>query len=155
VEASFPAKPRIAVCGEPRRDQCVNKRADMVSRFFRHPFVKAADLIKEFIYGALPIKEFPDVDAGGVQTKTTKTNSRIGVEEHGPVVKLFPERDEGVGYGLITVLHRSSLPPLRNGWHDREERVKRTHKAYSNLRARCCLALSVRKRRTAPLTLVM
>jgi hypothetical protein len=107
VGASFPVKPRIAVPGEPLCDQCVNKRADMVSRLFMHPFVKAADLSKEFIYGVLPVKELPHADAGWVQAKTTKTITGIGVEENGPVIKLLSEHDERVGLGSFVVFHCS------------------------------------------------
>ena len=105
----FPVRPRIAARGEPLRNQCINKRVDMLSRFVRHPFVKAADLIKEFIYGVLPIKLFPQVSAGGVQAKTTETKTGIGVEENGPIVKLLPEHDYRVGYRFFIVLHANIL----------------------------------------------
>jgi len=62
-------------------------------------------LFNEGIQGVLPVKELPQVDARGVQAKTM-TGSRV--EEHGPVVKLLPEYDVRVGYGLITIFQGST-----------------------------------------------
>jgi hypothetical protein len=109
VGASFPGKPSNAIRGKPLTYKCINKRADMLSRFFRHSFVKAAHLIKKLTYGVLPIKELPDAHAGRVQTKASKTKRGIGVEKHGPIVKLLPEHDPGVGYGCLIAFQGMSL----------------------------------------------
>jgi hypothetical protein len=71
----------------------------MVSRIFGHAFSKVADLHEEVIYGAFSIEELPHINAGRAQAKTV---ARIGVKENSPVVKLFPEYDERVGYRSFT-----------------------------------------------------
>jgi hypothetical protein len=77
----------------------------MVCCFLRHVFNPAADILEEIICGALPVKEFPQVDTDGAQAKTV---TGVGVEEDGPVVKLLPEHDQWVGYGSFSVLHDTS-----------------------------------------------
>jgi hypothetical protein len=57
----------------------------------------------------LSVKNLPQVNAGGIQAKTT---SGIGVEENGPVVKLLPERDSRVGPGLFIGCHGSAAFPF-------------------------------------------
>ena len=57
----------------------------------------------------LSVKELPEVDPGRVQAKTM---TGIGVERDGPVVKLLPEYDEGIGYGSFIVCQGSILPFL-------------------------------------------
>jgi hypothetical protein len=54
-----------------------------------------------------PVKELPQIDARGIQTKTM---TGIGVEENGPVVKLLPEDDLRVGYGFFIVFHGMTSP---------------------------------------------
>jgi hypothetical protein len=108
----FPVRPRIAVSGEPLRDQCINKHPDMFSRVLGHVFGMVAELLKEVIYGVLPVKELPHEDARGVQAKTSETKTCIGIEENGPVVKLLPKHDERVGYGFFSVFHRTDTGSL-------------------------------------------
>jgi hypothetical protein len=88
---------RTAVTGEAFRDQCINEHADMLSRVLGHVFGVVAKLLKEVIYGVPPVKERPQMNAGGVQAKTAETIAGIGVEKNGPVVELLPEDDVWVG----------------------------------------------------------
>jgi hypothetical protein len=104
VGTFFPVRPRIAMRGEPLRDQCINKHPDIVSRVLGYAVRMVAELLKEVIHGVLPVKELPQINAGGVEAKTGETMTGIGVEENGPVVKLLPEHDVRVGYGFVTVL---------------------------------------------------
>jgi hypothetical protein len=60
----------------------------MVSRFFWHAFSTVANFFKEGIEVVLPVKKLPQVYPGRAQAKAVH---RIGIEEHGPVVKLLPE----------------------------------------------------------------
>jgi hypothetical protein len=62
---------------------------------------------EQVINRMLPVKEFPQINADGVQAKTT---AGIGVEEDCPVVKLFPEHDERVAYRFVSVVQGSILP---------------------------------------------
>ena len=103
-------------------NQFINKHPDMLSRVLRHAFGMVAELLKEVIYGVLPVKELPHEDAGGVQAKTTETKRAIGVEENGPVVKLLPEHDVRVGYGFFTVFHRTDTGSLRFKQYSCQER---------------------------------
>jgi hypothetical protein len=64
---------------------------------------------EQVINRMLPVKEFPQINADGVQAKTT---AGIGVEEDCPVVKLFPEHDERVGNWCFTAFH--GRIPLRS-----------------------------------------
>jgi hypothetical protein len=86
-------------------DQCVDKRTDVLSRFFRNGFVQVGHLDKEFVYGALPVEQLPKADAGGVQAEAGKTELGIGIEKNGPVVKLLPEDDAWIGEGPVVFLH--------------------------------------------------
>jgi hypothetical protein len=106
VATFFPVSPFIAVPGKPLCNQCINKCADLISGFFRHAFGKAADLIKETIYGVLPVQELPQVYARRAQAKAM---TGIGVEENGPVVKLLPEHDVRVGYGFFAAMGHKRL----------------------------------------------
>ena len=94
--ASFPVKSRVAVRGKPLRDQCIGKYPDMLSSVLGHAVGMAAQLLKKVIYGVLPVKEFPQIDAGRVEAKTSEAKSGIGVEEHRPVVKFLTEYDQGI-----------------------------------------------------------
>jgi len=68
-----------------------------------------------------PVKKFPHVNAGRVQTKAM---AGIGIEENGPIVELFPEDDMKVGYWPSIIFHVSPsrvsiyaapLPELQSG----------------------------------------
>ncbi len=98
--------PTVVERGEVFRNECLNKCDDVISSFFRHAFVQAAHLIKQFIYGVLPIEQLPCPDAGGVQAETM---TGITVKQNRPVVKLFPQYDPGVGYGFIIFVQGSTL----------------------------------------------
>ena len=101
--------PGVVESCEPLRNQCINKYPDMISGFFGYAFSVAEDLLMEIIYAVLPVNELPEVDAGRTQPKTM---TPVGVEENGPVVKFLPEHDVRVGYGFVSVLHRSRHVPL-------------------------------------------
>jgi hypothetical protein len=103
------AKPGYVIPDEPLPNQCINKCPDVISGFLGYAVIVPAGLCKETIYGALPVKELPQVSAGGVQAKAT---TGIGVEENRPVVKLLAEHDERVGYGSAVVFHRSAITIL-------------------------------------------
>jgi hypothetical protein len=79
----------------------MNKHLHMHYRVLGYVFGTVAEFLNKFIYAVLPVKELPNVDAGGVQAKTTETNRGIRVKQNGPVVKLLPEHDEGVSYGFV------------------------------------------------------
>jgi hypothetical protein len=36
----------------------------------------------------------------------------IGVKEHGPVVKLLPEHDEGISLESVTIVHGAIFPSV-------------------------------------------
>jgi hypothetical protein len=78
----------------------------MIARGFGHIFM-LTDLLNNGIMGVLPVQELPHVNAGWAQAKTV---TGIGVKENGPIVKLLPEHDEGIGYGLVIVLHGGIIP---------------------------------------------
>ena len=59
----------------------------------------------------LSVKKLPNVDAAGIEAKTTKTKARIGVEKNRPVVKLLPEHHIGIAYGPFIVFHGSAIRP--------------------------------------------
>jgi hypothetical protein len=104
--------PRVVVLGkacQALRAQCVNKQPDMLSRVLRYAVGTPADLFKQGIYSVLPVKELPDVYARGVQAETV---TRIGVEENGPVVKLFPEHDVRIGYGFVSLVQDNVVPSV-------------------------------------------
>lgn len=104
-EAGVPCivKPRITICGESLPDQRVNKRADMISRFFRYPFEKAANLISEFVYGVLSVmNKLPHAHAGRIQAESGESEVGIRIKDHGPVVEFLAERDVRIGDGVIS-----------------------------------------------------
>jgi hypothetical protein len=115
----FPVEPRIAAPGKPLPNQFINKHPDMLSRILGYVFGMVAELLKEFIYGVLPVEEFPYVDTGRAQAKTM---TAVGVEENGPVVELLPEHDVRVGYGFFTVFHRTDTGSLRFKQYSCQER---------------------------------
>ena len=92
--------------GEVLRNQFINKCLDMISGVFGYVVSTVADLVKKSIHRVLPIKELPQVDAGGAQAKAI---TGIRVEQNGPVIELFPEHNEGVGSGFIAVFHADAL----------------------------------------------
>jgi hypothetical protein len=53
------------------------------------------------------VKELPQLDTYRVQSKSM---TRVGVEENGPVVKFLPEHDVRVGYRFVSVVQGSILP---------------------------------------------
>jgi hypothetical protein len=65
----------------------------MIAGFLGYPFRKGADLLEEGTRGVFPVKEFPQVDARRVETKTM---TGIGVKKNSPVVKLLPECDDWI-----------------------------------------------------------
>lgn len=89
--------------GEARPNQRIKKYPDMIAHFVRYAFSEMTNLFKERIYSVLPVKELPDIDAGGVQAKPT---TGIGVKEDGPVVKLLPENNVRIGNGFVTGVQR-------------------------------------------------
>src|SRR5271157_426148 len=96
------------VCRQSVLGKRLDKRDKVLPRFFGHiqgVLVKGHEHITDRM---LPVKELPHVDAGGAQAKTT---TGIDIEQNGPVVKLLPEHDQRVGYGLVTVFHGSTSVP--------------------------------------------
>jgi hypothetical protein len=94
--------------GEPLGKQCVGESSDIIARVLRYVLRMRAEVLKNCIYGVVPVKELPHVDAGGAQAKTM---TGVGVEEDGPVVKLLPEHNVWIGYWLVVaVVHGSSVP---------------------------------------------
>ena len=93
------------------RGQNIDKYFDMIAGVVAHVIGMLTHFLKERVEIVLPVKELPQIDAGGVQTKPT---TGIRIEEHGPVVKLLPEHDVWVGYGLFIVFQdaASPFPPL-------------------------------------------
>jgi hypothetical protein len=77
----------------------------MISGFLGYAFGLPVDHLEEGFYSVFSVKELPHIDAGRTQAKTM---TGVGVEENGPVVKLLPEHDPGVGYGFVTVFDRSA-----------------------------------------------
>jgi len=75
---------------------------------FRHVPSKATDLREEIIPRVLPIDELPKKHARGVQAERM---TRLGVKQHCPIVKLLPEHDRRVGYGLFSLVHCNTSSP--------------------------------------------
>jgi hypothetical protein len=87
--------------------EILNERDKVITRPLRYIGNIPAQGLEHAINRMLPVKELPDVDAGGVQTETM---TAIRVEENSPVVKLFPVYDVRIGYGFFTVFHLTSCP---------------------------------------------
>jgi hypothetical protein len=75
------------ISGESLRNQRLDKCSDVLLCSLGYVFSMMADLCEESIDGMLPVKELPHVDACRAQAKTA---TGIGVEKHGPIVKLLP-----------------------------------------------------------------
>ena len=56
----------------------------------------------------LPVKELPQISTDRIEAKTIVTKIRIGIEEHGPVVKLLPEHDIRIAYRSVVIVHGSA-----------------------------------------------
>ena len=95
------------VSRQPISGKLLNERGEVLARLLRYIVNFPAQGLEHVIDRVLPVKMLPHIDAGRVQAKTM---AGIRVEENGPVVKLLPEHDEGVGYGLFTVSHGNTVP---------------------------------------------
>ena len=98
------------VCHHPVLGKLLNERDNVCARLLRYILGVPAHSRERLIHRVLSVKEFPQVDAGGVQAKTT---TGVGVKENSPVVKLLAEHDVRVSYGFFTVFQGVILPSLR------------------------------------------
>ena len=57
------SEPGAVNTSEARPNQCVDKCPDVISGFLGYAVIVTAGLCNETIYGALPIKELPQIDA--------------------------------------------------------------------------------------------
>jgi hypothetical protein len=108
------------VCRQPVSGKLLNERQDLLACPFGYIWGIPAQGTQHLVDRVPSVKELPHVDAGRAETKTM---TGIGVEEDGPVVKLLPEHDVRIGYGFVTVFHRTNTGPLRVMQHSYQQGI--------------------------------
>jgi hypothetical protein len=74
--------------GQAVLGELLNERQDLLTRLSGYISSIPAHSTQHLVDRVLPVQKLPQVDAGRAEAKTMAC---IGIEEHGPVVKLLPE----------------------------------------------------------------
>src|SRR3989339_1211462 len=86
-----------------------DESVDLLDDGVRSAFKAVSDLRHDLRKAPLAVEPLPYRHADGIGSHGI---GRIGIEEHGPVVELLPENDDGIGDRPIRLLH-GSFPPWR------------------------------------------
>ena len=101
------ARPITVEPSQPLLDQCSNKYPDMIFDVAGQTSSVVTDLIQDCIESTLAVQELPDKNTEGIEAHY---DVLVRIEEQGPVVKLLPEPDRGVGYGFLIVWQGTTAP---------------------------------------------
>jgi len=93
---------------EAFRNKAVDKHPYVIHSFIGlwHIVKIMGHLLEESIECMFPVEEFPEVDPRGTQAEPP---AGVWIKQDGPVVKLLPKDDVGVGYGFVAVFQGGTL----------------------------------------------
>jgi hypothetical protein len=101
------------VCRQSVLGKLLDEPEEVLFRLFGYAEAVPAHNPEHLINRMLPVKEFPQVDAGRAQAETA---TGVRVKQNGPIVKLLPEYEVRIGYGFVAVFHHpEDLSNIRAG----------------------------------------